>query len=75
MIFKTVKDDTTKTINSLSIFNSSFKTIQKNISTGQGLTYSIFSGDKLNKNDVQSIKNYANALKTVLLGLLHGIML
>ncbi len=63
MIFKTVKDDTTKTINSLSIFNSSFKTIQKNISTGQGLTYSIFSGDKLNKNDVQSITNYADALK------------
>ena len=33
------------------------------MASGQGTMYSIFSGGKLNKNDVTAITNYANAMK------------
>lgn len=38
--------------------------MQRNLKSGQGITYSIFGGNKLTQNDVQAITNYANALKS-----------
>ncbi len=63
MIFNTITDDITGATKSISIFNSTLSTIKKNIKNGQGITYSIFSGNKLNQKDIQAIINYANALK------------
>ena len=37
--------------------------MKRNIKNGQSITYSIFNGNKLNNNDVQSIINYSNAIK------------
>ena len=62
-IFKAITDEITGATKSITIFNSTIKTIKRNISSGQGITYSIFKGNKLNQNDVQSIINYSNALK------------
>jgi hypothetical protein len=63
MIFNTITDDITGATKSISIVNSTLSTIKKNIKNGQGITYSIFSGNKLNQKDIQAIINYANALK------------
>lgn len=38
--------------------------MQRNLKSGQGITYSIFGGNKLTQNDVQAITNYSNALKS-----------
>ena len=45
------------------MFNSSFATMKRNMASGQGIMYSIFSGGKLNQGDVAAINNYANAMK------------
>jgi len=63
MIFKTVSDDITGATKSISIFNSTLSTMKRNIKNGQGINYSIFSGNKLKQKDIQSVTNYANALK------------
>ena len=63
-IFKTVTNDITGATEQISIFNSTLSTMQRNLKSGQGITYSIFGGNKLTQNDVQAITNYANALKS-----------
>lgn len=63
MIFKTITDEIIGATKCISIFNSSISTMKRNIKNGQSITYSIFNGNKLNNNDVQSIINYSNAIK------------
>lgn len=63
MIFKTVSDDITGVTKSISIFNSTLSTMKKNIKNGQSVAYSIFNGNKINQKDIQSIINYADAIK------------
>ena len=63
MVFKTVTDKITGVTKSISFFNSTFSVMKENIRSGQGIFYSIFAGDKLTQKDIQSITNYANALK------------
>ena len=63
MIFKTIYNDATGAAKGISIFNSTLHTMKRNIKSGQGIIYSIFSGDKLKQNDIKSITNFANALK------------
>ena len=64
MIFKTVTNDITGAIDKLSVFNSTLSTMQRNLKSGQGISYSIFGGNKITQSDVQAITNYANAIKS-----------
>ena len=63
MIFKTITDDVTGATTQISIFNSTLSTMKRNLASGQGITYSIFNGNKLTQKDVQAIISYSNALK------------
>lgn len=63
MVFKTITDDVTGAITQISIFNSTLSTMKRNLASGQGITYSIFNGNKLTQKDVQAIISYSNALK------------
>lgn len=64
MIFKTITDDTTGTTKSISIFNSTLGTMQRNLKNGQGFVYSIFGGNQLKKSDIDGLNNYVNGIKS-----------
>ena len=62
MIFRTIKNDAGEATGQLSLFSKSFANIKRDMSTGQGVGYSLF-GNSIASNDVTAINNYANALK------------
>lgn len=64
MIFKTITDEATGATKSISIFNSTLSTMQRNLASGQGAMYSIFGGNTLRKNDVTTLNNYVNGIKS-----------
>lgn len=63
-IFKPITDEITGTTKSMTIFNSTLDTMKKNIHSGQGIIYSIFSGNKITQKDIQNIMNYSSALQS-----------
>ena len=63
MIFKTFDNDLNGLINKIGIFNKSFNTIGRDLSTGQGIFTSLFSGNNVTKKDIQSISLMEQAMK------------
>ena len=63
MIFRTFDNDLTGLINKIGIFNKSFKTIGRDLSTGHGLLTSLFSGKNVTQKDIQSINAMNQAMK------------
>lgn len=64
MIFKTITDNVTGSTKSISIFNSTLGTIQRNLKNGQGITYSFFGGNQLRKSDIDALNSYINGIKS-----------
>ena len=55
MIFKTFDNNLTGLIYKLGVFNKSFNTIGRDLSSGQGLFTSLFSGNNITQKDIQRI--------------------
>lgn len=63
MIFKTFDNDINRITNRLGIFNKTFQAIGRDLSNKQGLFTSLFSGNSVTQNDIQSIKAMEQAMK------------
>ena len=63
MIFKTIKDESSGAIKSLSLFNKDFSAIKEDLASGQTLFYSLF-GKGINKSDIRAIENYINLIES-----------
>lgn len=63
MIFKTFNNDLDGLINKIRIFNKSFQTIGRDLSSGQGIFTSLFSGNSVTSKDIQAINAMEQAMK------------
>ena len=63
MIFKTFDSELDGVINKMGVFNKSFYNIKRDLSNGQGIFSSLFSGNNITSKDVTAINAMAQSMK------------
>lgn len=63
-IFKTFNSDIDKSISKIGMFNKSFWAMQQDLKHGNGIGFSIFSGQGITSKDKQSILDFNTVLKS-----------
>ena len=65
MIFRKVETDAKGLSNQLGILGKSFASIKADLSSGQGLGFSLFSGNKLSSHDLEGLRGFSEEIKSI----------